>query len=124
PTISVPGPIHFPNTCLGTTSYATLDVCNVNSGAEDLFVYNILPKNTQLAVPEPSSGYPVTVSHDFCYPFQVQYTPTVNGSLASSLTVSNSDPGQEELRVDVIGTASPGKIAVTGVPAFGDVCGG
>jgi hypothetical protein len=124
PTISVPGPIHFPDTCVGKTSYATLDICNVNSGAEDLFVYNILPKNAQFAATEPYSGYPVTVSHDFCFPFQVQYTPTVKGSLASSLTVSNSDPQQDYLRVDVTGKGIQQSIAtvIADNGSFGNVC--
>ena len=124
PSISVPGPVRFPNTCVGTTSYQELDICNVNTAGDGLFVYNITPKNTQIGAIEPTSGYPLSVSHDFCYPFQVSYTPTVYGTFTSSFTVSNSDPEQGELRVDVTGAAPPGTIAVTGALNFGDVCAG
>jgi len=122
PTISVPGPIHLPNTCLGTTSYATLNVCNVNSASDDLLIYNIAPNNAQIAVVEPTSGYPTAVSHDFCYPFQVQYTPTVWSSLTSNLAISNSDPNQEYLKVEIDGSAIPPRVSVSGAGNFGNIC--
>jgi hypothetical protein len=100
-------------------------VCNVNTGSEDLFVYNITPKNKQLGATEPYSGYPLSLGPDFCFPFQVAYTPTVfTDGFASSLDVSNSDPAQGSLRVDVTGSSIPGKIALSGSGEFGNVCAG
>jgi hypothetical protein len=107
---------------VGETSTATLDVCNTGNG--NLCVENILSKDPVFEVTEPSSGYPVTVSHDFCFPFEVKFTPTEVGAVASMLTISSSDPGAPLLGVNVSGRGTRQSIAtvIADNGAFGDVC--
>jgi hypothetical protein len=126
PVISVPGPLNFPDTCIGAISSATLDVCNVNTGTADLLVYNILSQNTQFQVAQPSSGYPTTVSPDFCFPFQAQFTPTLVGLTSSKLKISSSDPSVPFLSVAVTGKGIQQSIAavISNNGNFGNVCAG
>ena len=126
PSITVPGPVNFPDTCVGTSSYATLNVCNDTTGTDGLSVYNILPQNTAVAVTEPSSGYPTSIGPNFCFPFQAQFTPVAPGALSSSVTISNSDPIVPELKVAVTGKGIQQAIAtvISNSGNFGDVCAG
>jgi hypothetical protein len=75
---------------VGSTKTGTLRVCN--TGKEDLEVNPITSSNPQFAVTTPSAGYPVVVSPDFCFPFEVTFTPTSTGSQSSTLTITSNDP--------------------------------
>jgi hypothetical protein len=122
--ITVPGPLNFPNTCVGASSYATLNVCNQSQTSEGLFVYNALSQNTQFQITEPSAGYPTSIGADFCFPFQGKFTPVAPGDISSKLVISNSDPTVSELRVAVTGTALQQGIAtvISNNGDFGNVC--
>lgn len=126
PIISVPGPLTLPDTCLGATSSATLNVCNVNTGTDNLLVYNILSQDTQFQATQPSSGFPVVVSPNFCYPFQVSFKPTGTGQKKATLTIDSSDPNTPFLKLPVTGNSPPPIINTTiaNNGSFGNVCSG
>lgn len=123
--ITIPGPLNFPDTCVGTTSQQTLDVCNDGNGTSNLQVYNILdPGNTQFAVTQPTSGYPVNIGSNFCFPFQAQFTPTMTGAISSQLTISSSDGAEPLFRLPVSGNGLQQGIATIMAAGgnFGHAC--
>jgi hypothetical protein len=69
-------------------------------------------------VTTPSAGFPVTISHDFCFPFQVAFTPTAAGPVSATLTISSNDT-KSPTTVKVSASAGQPDIRVTGSTAFG-----
>lgn len=125
PVISVPGNLPFETTCVGDTGTATLEVCNTTPNAgpcANLVVTAITSSDAHFSVTEPSSGFPVVISPDFCFPFQVQFTPTAVGPQSAILTIESNDPEDPVIQVTVTGDVPPGDIRVTGSTDFGDVC--
>lgn len=122
PAISLPGNVNFPDTCVGTTNFATLNVCNV--GSADLLVGPITSTNSQFAAVPPTSGYPVTISPDFCYPFRVQFNPTSAGAKQTAFSIPSNDPLHPTNIVlgfgNGVGPTISSIIADSG--SFGDVC--
>ncbi len=102
PQIQVPGDVYLGDYCVGRTKVETLEVCN--TGKEDLFIDGITSSSTDFEVTTPSSGYPVVISHDFCFPFEVVSTPATTGPLAGTLTITSNDPVNPSVEVDVTGT--------------------
>ena len=117
PQIQIPGDVPLPDTCVGATSTATLDVCNTGKG--DLLVNPILSSDPQVAVTTPSAGYPVVISHDFCFPFQVRFTPVARGAATATLTVVSNDPLHPIVQVKGTGGGLQRRISVTGSTDFG-----
>jgi hypothetical protein len=122
PVITVPGNVSFKDTCVGATSTATLNVCN--TGTANLEVTSIADNSTQFAVTAPSSGYPVVISPDFCFPFQVTFTPTSAGLKTATITINSNDPSNPSIQVQASGTGTVPDVRVSGSTAFGDVCAG
>jgi Abnormal spindle-like microcephaly-assoc'd, ASPM-SPD-2-Hydin len=122
PVITVPGNISFPDTCVGATSTATLNVCN--TGTANLEVTSITDNSAQFAVTTPSSGYPVVISPDFCFPFQVTFSPTSEGPQTATITINSNDPINPSVQVQASGTGTVPDVRVSGSTAFGDVCAG
>ena len=75
----------------------------------------------QFAVTTPSAGYPVVVSPDFCFPFQVTFTPAAAGLRTAKLTIPTNDPVNACATVEVRATGTVPDIRVTGSTAFGVV---
>lgn len=124
PVISIPDGIDFGEVCLGSTGRGTLYVCNTGSGCNDLIVEDIASSDPQFRVVEPSSGFPIVISPDFCFPFQVRFTPTAMGPQSALLTVSSNDPEQPAVDVEATGVGTVPDIRVTGSADFGTVCPG
>jgi hypothetical protein len=122
PVINVPGAVLLPDTCVGQTNTATLNVCN--TGNANLTISNITSSSTEITVTPPSSGYVVVISPDFCFPFQVRFTPTSTGAKTADLTITSSDPVTPSLIVKATGNAVQQKLRLTGSADFGDVCAG
>ena len=122
PQIQVPSNPTFPDTCVGSTSTTTLNICN--TGAEDLEVASITSNNPQFVVTAPSSGFPVVISPDSCFPFEVRFTPTSPGPKTATLTINSDDPVNPSVTVQASGNGTQQAIAVTGSTTFGDVCPG
>lgn len=117
PQIQVPGNLALGRTCVGTSGTGTLNVCN--TGKSDLIVAPITSSNPQVSVTVPSSGYPVTISHDFCFPFQVALQPTATGPLSAVLTIPSNDAIRPTVLVQVSGEGTEPDIQVTGSTDFG-----
>lgn len=122
PHLTVPGDVRFDDTCVGDTSVETLHACN--TGFENLFILDITSSDPQFTVPEPVGGYPVVVSPDFCFPFQVLFEPDSLGLQSAIITIESSDPCQESLEIDVTGEGTEPRIStvVANSGSFGDVC--
>src|SRR5262245_33233671 len=124
PLITVPGGIDFGGTCVGSTKAETLNVCNTGGDTAScgLAVGVITSSDPQFSVTTPSSGYPVNISSDFCFPFQVVFSPTSQGSQTATLTIPSNDPLNPAVTVQVTGSGTTGDIRVTGSTAFGNIC--
>ena len=110
PEIQVPAPPDFKPSCLGDTEQGILKVCN--TGAGDLVVTSITSSNPEFTVVPPSGGFPVTISHDFCFPFTVLFTPTAAGVQTTTLTNSSNDPSFPNLTVQATATVGTGSLGL------------
>lgn len=119
PQIQVPGDITFDRTCIGAKSTKTLNVCN--TGKDDLIVNAITSSSPSVTVTTPSSSYPVTISHDFCFPFQAKFDAAAAGSQTATLTIPSNDPTTPNTSVAVSASGSEPDIRITGSPNFGTV---
>jgi hypothetical protein len=119
PEIQVPNPVDFGTVCADASD--TLEVCN--TGVEDLVVGSITSSDAEFAVTDPVGGYPVTISADFCFPFQVTFD-TSNGSQVGTLTVNSNDPVTPAFAVPVSGAvgAPDLNLAIANSGDFGGVC--
>jgi hypothetical protein len=125
PQITIPGDLDFGTQCDGGTIEGTLDVCN--TGKADLVVDAVSSDDAQFTVTTPSSGYPVVISPDFCFPFEVEFDSDGSpGDQSATLTVANNDPVNPALEIDVQASAgaSEPNIVTTIQPSgnFGLVC--
>ena len=123
PEISVPAPPTFEASCLGDSPHGSLKVCNLSAG--NLVIASITSSNPEFAIVPPSGGFPVTVSHDFCFPFDVVFTPTSPAAThTADLTITSNDPDFPVLHVAVTATVGQATavtmIADTG--NFGQLC--
>lgn len=120
PVASVPGPVNFADTCVGSTSTSTLHVCD--TGNANLEVNSITSSDPQFAVTAPSSGYPLVISPDFCFPFQATFTPTSTGAKTTTFTISTNDPANASLAVQGKGKGGTSALKITGSSDFGNLC--
>jgi hypothetical protein len=120
--IQVPGSLAVGSACVGTTASGTLNVCN--AGNADLHVNSIASSNSKFAVTTPTSGYPVTISPNFCFPFQVSFTPTDATPQTTTLTIASDDPAKPSATVTATGNGAQPQISVTGSTDFAAVCAG
>jgi hypothetical protein len=124
PGIQVPSPPTFAASCKGETQTSTLNVCNTST--TNLVVTSITSSNAEFTIVSPSAGMPVTISHDFCFPFQVTFTPAAEGIRTSDLTIVSDDAVFPTLHVAA--TAKVGQPAAVTVVSdsgnFGELCPG
>jgi hypothetical protein len=123
PQIQIPGSVSFGDACVSTTAKTgVLNVCN--TGKADLVVESITSSDPVFAVATPSAGFPVTISPDFCFPFQVTFTASSPGPKSATLTVASNDPDVPSAQATA--TATVGQpIAVTMIADtgnFGELC--
>ena len=119
PGLSIPGPLSL-KACMGSTATTTLNVCN--TGKANLSINNITSLDPQFTIANP--GFSLTISPDFCFPFQVTYTPTTTGTTNSSLTILSDDPNDPSATVQISGHTPAPSINATIVNSgnFGNVC--
>ena len=122
PEIQVPSPPTFAPACPRAKQPGTLNVCNTSAG--DLIVTSIGSSNPEFAITSPSAGFPVTISHDFCFPFEVTFTPIAFGSRTTDITINSNDPSFPLLHVAASATANQPAIAtlIANTGDFGTVC--
>jgi hypothetical protein len=121
--LTVPGGVSFEDTCVGETSTETLYVCN--TGSENLEVSGITSSDSRFIVVTPSSGFPVTISPDFCFPFQVQFTPTGVGAATATISVDTTTGDAScaaEIEASGEGIDSNIVTLIADNGDFGDVC--
>ncbi|MBZ5536412.1 MAG: choice-of-anchor D domain-containing protein [Acidobacteriia bacterium] len=111
PQIQVPSGASFGSICDGSVGHATLKVCN--TGNANLSVNPITASNPQFAATTPSGGYPVAISPDFCFPFEVTFTPTGVGPQTATLTVPSDDPSTSSVTVQATGQGGAGALGLT-----------
>jgi hypothetical protein len=119
PEIQVPEIGDLADTCAGSDTLGALKVCNTSLG--ELVVDAITSSNPVFSVAPPSGGYPVRISHDFCFPFSVKFTPTATGPQSATLVISSNDPSFPILEVAARGAGTQTDIRVTGSTDFGVV---
>lgn len=124
PQLQVPGNVGFDPSCLGGVAAATLKVCN--TGKADLVVTGISSSDPAFSVGTPSAGYPVVVSHDFCFPFQATFSAASPGPKTATFTIASNDPTTPSATVSAQATVGQPTavtlIADTG--NFGELCAG
>ncbi|MEN8163616.1 MAG: C1 family peptidase [Acidobacteriota bacterium] len=124
PIISVPGSVNFEDTCVGDTGYENMNVCN--TGMANLLVDSIISSDAQFAVTEPSSGYPVAISPDFCFPFEVTHAPLTAGAHTATLTIESNEisAARAQVEVELFGDGLEQDIdtLIADTGNFGDVC--
>lgn len=120
PEIQVPGNVTLPDACVGASSTATLNVCN--QGNSTLEISGITSSSGPFAVTTPSGGWPVKISPDFCFPFQVTFAPTSAGAKSATLTIRSNDSDDPSVTIQAAGHGTLPDIRVTGSTDFGNVC--
>ena len=126
PVLTVPGTLDFGDVCVGSTGTEHLAVCNTGGDTPScrLEVGPTVSSDDQFAVSTPSSGYPLEISSDFCFPLQVTFAPDAPGPQSGTLAIPSNDPDAPLLEVQVSGNGAEPSIVVTGSTDFGDVCAG
>ena len=122
PQIQVPGPVSM-TACAGSTATATVNICN--TGKADLQVNAISSSNSDITVATPTSGYPLIVSPDSCFPAQVTLTPgSATGAINGTLTISSNDTVTPSAKVQINGNSPAPSInaIVANGGSFGNVC--
>lgn len=117
PEIQVPGGVLLADTCVGENADATLEVCNTGDG--DLIVSSIASTNPRFAITTPSSGFPVTVGPDVCFPFEVTFDPLATGAQTATLTVASNDPETPLVAVTAGGAGTQRDVLAGGSTEFG-----
>lgn len=119
PEIRIPSAPVFAAGCVGAPASQTLNICNTSPG--NLVVDSISSSNPDFQVTEPVGGFPVSISHDFCFPFEIRFTPSAAGPGSADLTVASNDPNFPSLVVTATGSGQMSDARVTGSTAFGTV---
>lgn len=122
PRIQVPAPPNFADTCTGSSGKATLNVCN--TGKADLEVGSITSSNPRFMVTTPSSGFAVVISPDFCFPFEVKFSPLATGNQTTMFTIATNDPVSPSVVINANAQGEQPRISTIVADAgnFGDVC--
>jgi hypothetical protein len=124
PQIQVPGGVAFGESCSGATGAGVLNVCN--TGKADLTVTGITSSDPQFSIATPSAGFPVVISPDFCFPFQLAFSSTTPGVKNATLTIASNDPNVPSVQVAATATVGQSRIVtlVADTGSFGEVCAG
>ena len=100
PDITISGDGDFGVVCGGEMAERDIQVCNtgalntltVTSASIDCPDFTII-----------GNPFPADVSHDFCLPLTVRYTPTSAGSFACTLSIASNDPDEPIVEVPLTG---------------------
>lgn len=101
PQIQVPSGVDFVNICTDTTGFKTFEICN--TGTDNLIIESITSSLPEFSVTEPSGGFPVIISPDFCFPFEIRFSPTDAISYVADLTIMSNDSENLSLVVELSG---------------------
>ena len=116
PDITLSGSLDFGEVCPGEMPEKVLQVCN--TGLSDLEVTSVAfdpPCDDFEIVNNP---FPNTVSHDFCLPVTIRYTPTGVGMHSCTLVIESNDPDEPTVTIEATGTLLPVSLDVSPDVAF------
>ena len=99
PQVQVPNPVDFGLVCGNATE--PLEVCN--TGVENLVVGSITSSDEKFAVTDPIGGFPVEISADFCFPFEVTFDASMGSQLGKTLTINSNDFDEDPTLVTLLG---------------------
>lgn len=110
PILTISGDFDFGEICPDEQPERTIQICNTGwSDLEVSGVYLGAPCDDFEIVGNP---FPATVSHDFCMPLTVRYTPTTLGYHSCALIIQSNDPLSPTVQLTVSGTTLPVSIDV------------
>lgn len=123
PQIQVASDVSFGDVCESDSVHETLEVCN--TGTNQLVVESITTTDTQFSVATPSGGYPVSISPDFCFPFDAEFTPDEDGAASADAVIVSNDQNSPTT-VELTGNVSTAQINtfIANSGSFGEVCSG
>jgi len=89
PVLTVSGELGFGQVCGGTTEQRTIEICNTGplNTLEDTSASLGTCDDFEIV----GNPFPADVSHDFCMPLDVIYTPTEVGAHSCQLTITSKD---------------------------------
>jgi hypothetical protein len=121
PQIQLPSPLTL-SACAGAQATTAANVCN--TGKADLEVDSIAFSDFHFFASQPSSGFPVIVSPDSCFPFQVNFIASGKAPIFATMTVNSNDTVNPAATVGVTGNVSTPSIAtaIANSGNFGGVC--
>ena len=121
PQIQLPAPISL-SACAGSTASTTANVCN--TGKAELEVDAITFSDFHFFASTPSSGFPVIVSPDSCFPFQVNFAASGTSTVFGTMTVLSNDTVNPSATVPITGNVNNASIAtaIANSGDFGGVC--
>jgi hypothetical protein len=116
PIITTTGSLDFGVVCPGEVAEQDLDICN--TGVSDLEVSSVgfNPPCADFTIV--NNPFPATVSHDFCLPVTIRYTPTGVGFHECTLEIVSNDPAHPVITLQVTGTTPATSIDVAPDVAF------
>ncbi|MEM9529462.1 MAG: choice-of-anchor D domain-containing protein [Pseudomonadota bacterium] len=123
PLLTIPSSVNFGRVCGLGPHTSTLQICN--TGNANLVVSSIDSDDSDFEVTTPSSGFPLQISPDFCFPFEVSFSSGFVGNDDAVLTVNSNDPiGPVDIPVSAdVGTGDL-QVAIANSGDFGNVCSG
>jgi len=116
PDITISGSLDFGEVCPGELAEKDLDICN--TGVSDLLVSSVGWVQACGDFTIVNNPFPATVSHDFCLPVTIRYTPTGVGYHECTLEIISNDPDEPVVHITVTGTTPPIQIDVAPDVAF------
>jgi hypothetical protein len=121
--INVTGSTDFGNVCGGSQAENVVSVCNTGLctlAVTSAFLSNPgppdLPDCADFTIV--NNPFPADVSHDFCMPLTIRFTPTTAGPKACDLVIVSNDPDENPVRLTVTGNTPSASIAVPPDQAF------
>ncbi|MCB9915558.1 MAG: choice-of-anchor D domain-containing protein [Planctomycetes bacterium] len=116
PILTTSGDFHFGEVCPDEQPERTMQICN--TGWSDLEVTDASIEFGCTDFEIVGNPFPATVSHDFCMPLTVRYTPTGVGTHVCTLTIQTNDPLRPQLIVNLVGTTKPVSVDVPAEVGF------
>lgn len=106
--INVTGSTAFGDVCPAVQADRTISVCN--TGPCDLHVTSATIDCPDFTII--NNPFPATVSHDFCMPLTIRFTPTSVGPKMCHLTITSDDPDENPVVLTLTGATPLAQIDV------------
>jgi Subtilase family len=115
PVATTSGDGEFGEVCGGDVSERTIEVCNTGElNSYHVFAANIVESGSLQVCDDfeiAGNPFPADISHDFCMPLSIRYTPTEAGSHNCRLHLITNAPSSGDIFVDLNGETPTGSLA-------------